>query len=60
MKEGKNEIAKCQRELTKEIGYCGEVAPKALAPQIAMNSADLARYKLMGDSKFEIETLVET
>ena len=53
LEEWEGEIAKYEREYTKQfdedlkLAILSEVAPKALAPQIAMNSANLTSYKLM-------------
>ena len=53
LEEWKGEIAKYEREYTKQfdedlkLAILSEVAPKALAPQIAMNSSNLTSYKLM-------------
>ena len=53
LEEWEGEIAKYEREYTKQfdedlkLAILSEVAPKALAPQIAMNSSNLTSYKLM-------------
>ena len=53
LEEWEGEIAKYEREYTKQfdedlkLAILTEVAPKALAPQIAMNSSNLTSYKLM-------------
>ena len=55
LEEWDGEIAKCERECTKQfdedlkLAILSEVAPKALAPQIAMNSSNLTSYKLMNE-----------